>query len=664
MVRTYKKKTNGPKWSAEDLAKAMDDCKSGMSLYKAAKSNGIPETTLRRHVNEVVQKKGKPTVLTAAEEMEIFLICDLFGKWGFGVTKAEVTSVIAEFFEYNKRPNPFKDNTPGPDWWSGFMKRHPQLVKRKPQPLQVVRAKSATVAMIDDWFESCLKPTLTELGLTEKPHCIYNVDETGFPLSGRPSHVLVKRGSKSVHTVIGGSGRDFITVQACISSTGQLLSPYVVYSGKRLIAEYTQNGPCGARYSVTDSGWMTTPTFVNWLKDLFIPALPEERPVLLILDGHMSHVSYEVRMLAIEHNITLLKLPSHLTHVLQPLDVSVFKPMKATWDRVVLDHTRRNRKQVGKKDFPHLLGKVWKEYIPEHGKNGFKKTGIIPYDKNAIARDTLKYSQPYTDPTSSSGSPDLPPHPLVIQDAATCNMSTSPTPPSVGSTPSVDPTCTSSSVGSTPSVDPTPSSLGPTLSSAGSTPSSSLGCTSSSVDLAQSIASQGSSLGSPDPMSAPSQLQLRHFFSGLLSQTTTTAKSNATSRRRLAGVGESLTSEEAMTRLQRELEEKQEKEKEKQRRKEQRLERKRKKEQTAKGKTKTKKRKQDKQDIPVHNQPNDTNTQTRCVCLECETFFDEDEGEDWIECGHCLNWYHIACVELDLTPEEIESFDFQCTHCS
>lgn len=198
------------------------------------------------------------------------------------------------------------------------MRRHPQLVKRKPQPLQMVRAKAATVQLIDDWFDNCLQPALTALNLTEKPQCIFNVDETGFSLSGRPNHVLVKRGSKSVHSVIGGSGRDQITVQPCISGTGKLLPPYIVYTGKYLMHQHTDGGPLGTRFAVSTNGWMDTNGFIDWFKNIFVPSLPDERPIILVLDGHSSHISYQIRKIAVENNITILKLPSHLTHMHTP----------------------------------------------------------------------------------------------------------------------------------------------------------------------------------------------------------------------------------------------------------------------------------------------------------------------------------------------------------
>ena len=74
---------------------------------------------------------------------------------------------------------------------------------------------------------------------------------------------------------------------------------------------------------------------------LFIPSIPNERPVLLILDGQSSHVSYE-------HNIHLLMLPAHTTHCLQPLDIGVINHIKRVWQGIVGEFTRRERRVISK----------------------------------------------------------------------------------------------------------------------------------------------------------------------------------------------------------------------------------------------------------------------------------------------------------------------------
>jgi hypothetical protein len=55
------------------------------------------------------------------------------------------------------------------------------------------------------------------------------------------------------------------------------------------------------------------------------------KPVLLIFDGHGSHITDEMIELAVNNNIELLCLPAHTTHKLQPLDVGVFGPLQTAW---------------------------------------------------------------------------------------------------------------------------------------------------------------------------------------------------------------------------------------------------------------------------------------------------------------------------------------------
>ena len=45
----------------------------------------------------------------------------------------------------------------------------------------------------------------------------------------------------------------------------------------------------------------------------------------MILDGHESHVKYEVGQLAKDNQIEIAK--SHTSHLLQPLDLGMFKPL-------------------------------------------------------------------------------------------------------------------------------------------------------------------------------------------------------------------------------------------------------------------------------------------------------------------------------------------------
>jgi hypothetical protein len=74
--------------------------------------------------------------------------------------------------------------------------------------------------------------------------------------------------------------------------------------------------------------WITSYLFAVWMSR-FIELVytsnsisPEHRH-LFILDGHISHVNVEVVQEGRRVGLDLLTLPSHTSHALQPLDVSV-----------------------------------------------------------------------------------------------------------------------------------------------------------------------------------------------------------------------------------------------------------------------------------------------------------------------------------------------------
>ena len=94
-----------------------------------------------------------------------------------------------------------------------------------------------------------------------------------------------------------------------------------------------------AGYDNTESGWMDAKAFLHWFRTVFLPHVKYlEGPKLLLLDGHASHISLELMKLAKENNVILFKLPAHTSHLVQPLDVGVFKTSKAIWKKILHIH--------------------------------------------------------------------------------------------------------------------------------------------------------------------------------------------------------------------------------------------------------------------------------------------------------------------------------------
>lgn len=320
---------------------------------------------------------------------------------GFGLTRDMVEQVVMDYLHDKKRPNPFSQGKPGPDWWTGFMRRWPKLTERKPQHLPASRATALTEGAISAWISKVeaivADAGLGELTSEELAQRMWNCDETAFATDIASKKILARRGDKNVHETGGGTGREYITVLGCGSASGERLPPYVIYKGKNLWTSWTHGGPAGTLYAVSESGWMERPQFLEWFKKLFLTALSSApRPVILFMDGHASHINLELIRLAREHQVILFCLPSHTTHALQPLDVGVYGPLKSCWGKILKQYKMETcAATVDKKEFPALLKKLWEaSFEARHLKAGFRKTGLCPLTKDSISKSSCAPSLP------------------------------------------------------------------------------------------------------------------------------------------------------------------------------------------------------------------------------------------------------------------------------
>ena len=120
---------------------------------------------------------------------------------------------------------------------------------------------------------------------------------------------------------------------------------------------------------------------------MFIPSIGREGPVLLIYDGHASHIGIQVIKLVIKNNIHLLRSPSHTTHLLQPLDVGVYGPIMMAWVQILVEFSYSHiGKALTKEGFPALLKQIWlRGFTGSNAIAGFKATGIVPFNSSCIA---------------------------------------------------------------------------------------------------------------------------------------------------------------------------------------------------------------------------------------------------------------------------------------
>ncbi|KAL0829817.1 hypothetical protein ABMA28_003300 [Loxostege sticticalis] len=177
--------------------------------------------------------------------------------------------------------------------------------------------------VLTEYF-TLLKETLLELGI-HKPEQIWNMDETSVCLDPSKTKVVGGKGLPCTRTT-QGSGKENVTVLTTVNAAVLM---YIIKTG------------------------------------------------FAVIDGHSTHVDTKVVALASENNITILKLPAHTSHLLQRLDLAVFKSFKTSWDKKLL------RKQI----FSELFAETWRQVSPFVIQSGFRKGGIYPLNPDVIPEE-------------------------------------------------------------------------------------------------------------------------------------------------------------------------------------------------------------------------------------------------------------------------------------
>lgn len=162
-----------------------------------------------------------------------------------------------------------------------------------------------------------------------------------------------------------------MTVIEGVSVAGTLLDPMIIHQGKSHIVSWYAyvDADEPAIFVVSRKGWTDNELRVEHIREvfdkqtrtMFVPiqiiqniltlhsSNTETR--LLILDGHNSHMSPEFLIYAIEHNIIVLCLPSHTSHVLQPLDVGLFAQLQRYYSAELDKWTSHDLRTINRAEF-------------------------------------------------------------------------------------------------------------------------------------------------------------------------------------------------------------------------------------------------------------------------------------------------------------------------
>ncbi|KAJ8970998.1 hypothetical protein NQ317_012111 [Molorchus minor] len=287
---------------------------------------------------------GPCAYLTEDEEnllVDWILTCQ---RRGFPRRIEDLEKSVQNFLKEDGRKTPFSNSLPGKGWYRAFKKRHPQLCLRT---TEAVTQASSCISEDE-------KLTLVEYLMETKQTSCYAL---------KTKKVIAARGTKNVYEVDQGLAKSALTVMFTFCANGDLTPPMIIYPYKRKPPkEILETVPSTWGVGYSDNGWMKSSLFYEYIGNVFNPYLEEnnvKKPVVLFVDGHKTHLTLQINQLCNDLKIILVALYPNAARILQPADVSAFKPLKAGWQKGILEWRREHpHLQLTKENFAPLLEKV------------------------------------------------------------------------------------------------------------------------------------------------------------------------------------------------------------------------------------------------------------------------------------------------------------------
>ena len=237
-------------------------------------------------------------------------------------------------------------------------------------------------SVLEDMYSS-LHLLLTENNICDVACRIYNIDESWInPHTTKQQKVVVSRENRMPYKVFGGV-EAHTTLTFCICADGTWVPPMITFKDNiPSDTEFLDSGPQHALYTTSASGHTDSELYSKYIEHIDRHLHPD-RPVVILQDNLASHENIGLIEFCLARGIHLFNFPKKTTHLVQPLE-KIFNNFKTTFERIREDAVYMQGRNLTRSKLPAVVRFTMNSIGADLIKGSFEKTGLCPFNCNAI----------------------------------------------------------------------------------------------------------------------------------------------------------------------------------------------------------------------------------------------------------------------------------------
>lgn len=378
------------------------------NIARIARSFHAPEQRVRRRLQGRPDRShsgGRNKKLTDAQELALCRYLDRLDELDISLSRSDLYRTAQRILSETSLTSHLRHSSISTSWPLRFLKRFPQYYVRKRKPIADARKQTHNPTIIAEWFGRLRKAILQYNIL---PEDFYNMDETGYRIGcGRATKVITRRQHTRLYSN-DPDNRDHVTGIECIAASGHVLPCAVVLRAAYILEKHvvpTLHGD--TLLAVSETGYANDEIHLDWIRYFNLRTQARQVGVyrLLVIDSASHHLSWDLWQYCVARNIILFTFPPHSTHILQPLDVVCFQPLKHYHSLAIRDAVANGDSEFKKAEFLAVLDGFRRQTFKSTTiKAAFQRVGFVPFNPDIVI-NTLAEQQTLEETKAAAGNP-------------------------------------------------------------------------------------------------------------------------------------------------------------------------------------------------------------------------------------------------------------------